>query len=193
MPKTIEENLPLGAPTRYDTAPNMYCVYINMARQVARMGPGLTIVEIPLVPNITKGEVNRFVVEIHKLMPLAEIRVVSGANGVGIFAMAVDPSYRPPVPTRVDPATIQGSPDHKRLWETCRDQADYLSGRDTDNHNKPDCQNACRYFFPLAGDVGADWGVCTEPRSPRAGLLTYEHMGCPYFEQEPDGSERGDL
>jgi hypothetical protein len=38
----------------------------------------------------------------------------------------------------------------------------------------------------LDGTHGMDWGVCTEPQSPRAGLLTFEHMGCPHFEQEPE-------
>jgi len=26
-----------------------------------------------------------------------------------------------------------------------------------------------------------DWGVCANPKSPRAGLLTFEHQGCPAF------------
>lgn len=47
----------------------------------------------------------------------------------------------------------------------------------------PDCSSGCRYFRRLIGDNGADpdWGVCTNPRSPRAGLLTFEHQaghGC---------------
>jgi hypothetical protein len=32
-----------------------------------------------------------------------------------------------------------------------------------------------------------DWGVCTNSKSPRAGLLTFEHMGCPQYEW--DGRE----
>jgi hypothetical protein len=31
-------------------------------------------------------------------------------------------------------------------------------------------------------NLAFDWGVCTNPRSPRAGLLTWEHMGCPEYE-----------
>jgi len=47
----------------------------------------------------------------------------------------------------------------------------------------PDCSSGCRYFRRLIGDNGADpdWGVCTNPRSLRAGLLTFEHQaghGC---------------
>jgi hypothetical protein len=33
----------------------------------------------------------------------------------------------------------------------------------------------------LLGDLQTDWGVCTNPKSPRAGLLTFEHMGCAFY------------
>jgi len=46
----------------------------------------------------------------------------------------------------------------------------------------PDCSCACRHFVKLAGDVGEEWDVCANPRSARAGLLTFEHQGCPEFE-----------
>lgn len=49
-----------------------------------------------------------------------------------------------------------------------------------------DCSCGCRHFVPLAGDLGYDWGVCANAASPRAGLLTFEHQGCPQFEPEPD-------
>ncbi len=40
----------------------------------------------------------------------------------------------------------------------------------------------------LEGCFGADWGVCMNNRSSRAGLLTVEHQGCPDFEAgiDPD-------
>ncbi|MBO0862271.1 MAG: DUF3027 domain-containing protein [Chloracidobacterium sp.] len=47
-----------------------------------------------------------------------------------------------------------------------------------------DCSCGCRHYAPLEGKEGADWGVCTNPRSPRAGLLTFEHQGCEYFEYD---------
>src|SRR5262245_17680454 len=50
--------------------------------------------------------------------------------------------------------------------------------------NSADCSCGCRHYVLLEGDEGADWGVCTNPRSPRAGLLTFEHQGCEFF--EPD-------
>jgi len=45
----------------------------------------------------------------------------------------------------------------------------------------PDCSGGCRFFFPLEGSLGHDWGVCAKPDGPRAGLLTWEHQagfGC---------------
>jgi hypothetical protein len=47
---------------------------------------------------------------------------------------------------------------------------------------RSDCSCGCRHFLKLAGDVGEEWGVCANPVSERAGLLTYEHQGCPEFE-----------
>jgi hypothetical protein len=34
-----------------------------------------------------------------------------------------------------------------------------------------------------------DWGVCVNPVSPRVGLLTFEHQGCPQFEQDARESD----
>ncbi len=52
-----------------------------------------------------------------------------------------------------------------------------------------DCSCGCRHFLPLAGELGFDWGVCANPASPRSGLLTFEHQGCPQFEAEDDLAE----
>jgi len=48
--------------------------------------------------------------------------------------------------------------------------------------DSPDCSCGCRHFVKLAGDVGEEWGVCVNSESARAGLLTFEHQGCPEFE-----------
>jgi hypothetical protein len=45
-----------------------------------------------------------------------------------------------------------------------------------------DCSSGCRHFVKVASDVGDHWGVCANPASPRAGLLTFEHQGCTVFE-----------
>jgi len=44
-----------------------------------------------------------------------------------------------------------------------------------------DCSCGCRHFAKLAGQVGEEWGVCSNPESARAGLLTLEHQGCTEF------------
>jgi hypothetical protein len=55
----------------------------------------------------------------------------------------------------------------------------------------PDCSCGCRFAAWLedGGQPSADWLVCTNPASHRAGLLTFEHQGCEHFESEDDGDE----
>lgn len=48
----------------------------------------------------------------------------------------------------------------------------------------PDCSSGCKHYLVLDGELGADWGVCSNPKSHRAGLLTFEHQGCQKFELE---------
>ena len=49
----------------------------------------------------------------------------------------------------------------------------------------PDCSCGCRWFHPLSGTLETDWGACANVRSPRVGLLTFEHMGCEMYEEDP--------
>lgn len=45
----------------------------------------------------------------------------------------------------------------------------------------PDCSAGCVHFVPLGDGLGSDWGVCSNAKSPRKGLLTWEHQagfGC---------------
>jgi hypothetical protein len=55
----------------------------------------------------------------------------------------------------------------------------------------PDCSCGCKYFLPIEGELGFDWGVCGKSDAPRAGLLTFEHQagkGCfEYGEEEISG------
>jgi hypothetical protein len=53
------------------------------------------------------------------------------------------------------------------------------------NQDYPDCSAGCKFFVPLTEPYWCDWGVCSKPGAPRAGLLTWEHQagfGC--FEPE---------
>ena len=58
-------------------------------------------------------------------------------------------------------------------------------GERSDDERGSDCSCGCRWYATLNGPLGADWGVCTNPASPRCGLLTFEHQGCPEFEASP--------
>jgi dihydroorotase-like cyclic amidohydrolase len=54
---------------------------------------------------------------------------------------------------------------------------------DADKHY-PDCSVGCKYFSALEGKLGYDWGVCTNKKSHRFGLLTFEHQaGVDCFEK----------
>jgi hypothetical protein len=46
----------------------------------------------------------------------------------------------------------------------------------------PDCSCGCKWYIESEGELGFDWGVCTNPASHRCGLLTFEHQGCERFE-----------
>lgn len=60
--------------------------------------------------------------------------------------------------------------------------------RSRENDWGPDCSCGCRWFVRLHADLNHDWGLCSNPGSPRCGLLTFEHQGCREFE----GSEEHD-
>ena len=53
-----------------------------------------------------------------------------------------------------------------------------------------DCSCGCKWYFVLEDlgrgkatqPISMDWGVCTNPQSHRAGLLTFEHQGCFKFQ-----------
>ena len=71
---------------------------------------------------------------------------------------------------------------HETLWQIVRRlHTDYEPFGNAEREGLA-CSSGCRYFIKLAGDVGNDWGVCSNPESPRAGLLTFEHQGCTSFE-----------
>jgi hypothetical protein len=80
---------------------------------------------------------------------------------------------------------------HSLLWKACRKlPEDYQPYGDADRGDTeriaPDCSTGCVHFYLLEDKdgepLGLDWGVCTNPKSHRCGLLTFEHQGCPKFE-----------
>ena len=80
--------------------------------------------------------------------------------------------------------------DHKHLLSIMRvlptDYSDFggtVERWADPDKNYPDCSVGCKWAEWLKGRLGADWCVCTNPNSPRAGLLTFEHMtGADCFE-----------
>lgn len=82
---------------------------------------------------------------------------------------------------------------HDLLWTLCRklppDFTPYGERDRATAEPSADCSCGCRHFIPLAGKLGNDWGVCANPASPRGGLLTFEHQGCPEFESGEDTAQ----
>jgi hypothetical protein len=81
---------------------------------------------------------------------------------------------------------------HKHLWTIVQQlPSDFepSGSRDRDEDWGPDCSCGCKYFLPLEGQLGMDWGVCANPASPRASLLTFEHQGCKAFEADEKNDE----
>lgn len=75
---------------------------------------------------------------------------------------------------------------HNDLCRICKDlPTDFkpYGKRSRTTDYGPDCFCGCEFFHPLFGAEGNDWGVCFNPKSPRAGLLTFEHQGCKHFKE----------
>ncbi|MEO8662671.1 MAG: hypothetical protein ABI693_29695 [Bryobacteraceae bacterium] len=69
------------------------------------------------------------------------------------------------------------------LCRTLESDFEPYGKRSRSDGNPADCSCGCRYFVPLAPEgLSCDWGCCLNKKSPRAGLLTFEHQGCREFE-----------
>jgi hypothetical protein len=85
--------------------------------------------------------------------------------------------------------------NHDVVWEACKKLPEDYTPYGKDERwsdpelGYPDCSVGCRHNYLLADrygeQLGADWDVCTNPKSHRCGLLTFEHQGCHHF--EPNG------
>ncbi len=78
---------------------------------------------------------------------------------------------------------------HEQLWHVCEQRVgDYepygKRKRLKGTAGLSDCSGGCKWYHTLIGPASLDWGVCGNAASHRAGLLTFEHQGCPEFEQE---------
>jgi hypothetical protein len=75
-----------------------------------------------------------------------------------------------------------GFQSHEQLWDVVKKLPTDFKPWGKRENGGDDCSCNCRWFHLLAGTRGEDWGVCANPQSPRAGLLTFEHMGCRLYE-----------
>jgi len=46
---------------------------------------------------------------------------------------------------------------------------------------------SCRFYCPLTGPLGSDWGACTSPDSPFDAQLRFEHDGCEHNQHDRSG------
>ena len=72
--------------------------------------------------------------------------------------------------------------EHERLVRLSIRKPDDYEPYGTTERNSGDCSCNCRFALKLAGSLGSDWVVCSNPASHRAGLLTFEHQGCLKYE-----------
>lgn len=77
-----------------------------------------------------------------------------------------------------------GTTMHELLHTVCRHLPSDYEPYGKRLRNGPDCSCGCKHHVKLPGKFGEDWGVCINPRSPRSGLLTFEHQGCEFFKGE---------
>lgn len=74
---------------------------------------------------------------------------------------------------------------HRHLWAVVTIRpSDFEPYGFRKREGEADCSCGCKWFLPLGDRYRYDWGICANPISPRVGLLTYEHMGCPFFEMD---------
>jgi hypothetical protein len=77
---------------------------------------------------------------------------------------------------RHDPAHVaQTKQRWRRLWHRRTDVPGYR-----EEWRSQQC-GACEFWIPFAGELGLDYGACTNPASPHEGTIMYEHDGCDSF------------
>lgn len=92
-----------------------------------------------------------------------------------------DDIKRPPVVLNEVGETL-----HDLLHTVCRRLPTDLEPYGKRERDAADCSCGCRHFLALPESLKYDWGVCINPRSPRSGLLTFEHQGCEFFEADSE-------
>ncbi len=79
------------------------------------------------------------------------------------------------------------TPNHKRFLTIVKNLPQDYEPYGVADRDGGDCSSGCDHYVPVYNedDIGPDmdWGVCTNAKSHRAGLLTFEHQGCGEFEK----------
>lgn len=75
---------------------------------------------------------------------------------------------------------------HERWSQAAQNRPTHLPGYSDDWYDAQ-C-GGCRYWVALAGELGRDWGVCTQAGSGFDGRVRFEHDGCELFTGRSDGS-----
>ena len=86
------------------------------------------------------------------------------------------------------------NPSDEELWEACRRlPSDWEPHGQRRWHGRrearPDCDTCC--WFVELFRTSPDWGVCANPESERAGLLTFREQGC--WQHEPQKGACNDM
>jgi hypothetical protein len=89
--------------------------------------------------------------------------------------------------------TSAGRPPKNDMVEAARTHRRWLANRsryqeaDTyrDEWWAEQC-GACRWWIPLSGALGNDYGACANPASPFDARVMFEHDGCEHFEDSGD-------
>lgn len=72
---------------------------------------------------------------------------------------------------------------HQHLWSLVEKMPEDYEPYGEEENRRSDCSCGCKWAAWLK-DEPADWLVCLNPLSHRAGKLTFEHQGCHRFEEE---------
>lgn len=73
---------------------------------------------------------------------------------------------------------------HTLLWSVVEKSHYDYEPYGSISREKCDCSCGCRWYLSLLA-APLDWGLCSNKESHRASKLTFEHQGCPHFEQSP--------
>jgi hypothetical protein len=60
--------------------------------------------------------------------------------------------------------------------DRCQERSDYRDEWRAEQYGR------CRFWVPLSGTWGADYGACTNTASPRDSRVAFEHDGCDAFD-----------